>query len=260
MPRVRAGFLVFTACVLCMSGVALAQSAEKHVRDASALEILNRTITANGGLTTLSGLQDVSETGQIKFPSADNTPSPVAIRLAGVSRFRMEADLPEGKTIWVANDAAGSKQSGDDKRPMVADNAINLGGLSFPLFYVLSAFQNAAMQVRLVGIEQKSGRSVYRIRIEGLSSRRFKIGKDLVIDALTFDVLSVSDQPLPMYMGREKSSSIGPREIDFSDFRSVQGVRVPFSIITTIHGQAMEEISLTQVALNTKTLPQDFEP
>ncbi|HKW18905.1 MAG TPA: hypothetical protein VJO35_15455 [Terriglobales bacterium] len=260
MPCARNVVVVVASFFLLTSIAALGQSSGAKVRDSSALEILNRTIAANGGLSTLSGVQDLSEMGQLTFPSADNSPAPVTIRLAGTSRFRMEADLPEGKTIWVTNDAAGSKQSGEDKRPMVADNAVNLGGLTFPLFYVLSAFQNAATQVRLVGIEQKSGRSVYRIRIEGLSSRRFRIAKDLVIDALTFDILSMSDQPLPMYMSKAKSTAIGPREIDFSDFRSVQGVRVPFLIVTRIHGQPMENISLTQVALNTKVLPQDFEP
>jgi hypothetical protein len=232
-------------------------------RDSSAIDILNRTATAAGGLKALSQVRDVTETGQLTLFLDRTEAGAVNIQLLGTSRFRMDADLPRGKATWIADGEAGSKQKGKQKEWMAASSAANLGALTFPGAFISVALADQRTSVRLIGIEQKSGRSVYRIRIRGKlldGSHPSNLEKDLVIDALTFDVIAVNDQPLPMYMSQEKSVEIGPREIDFGDFRSVQSIRIPFSIVSSLHGQATMNVTLTDVSINTNLSQQEFEP
>jgi hypothetical protein len=227
------------------------------------MDILTRTINANGGLQAVSSLNDLVESGQITLLLDTVDTGPVAISLHGTRQFRMEADLSAGKTIWIANGEGGSKQDSQTKVWIATVSATNLGALTLPVAFVRTALLNQGTSVRLMGVEQKSGRSVYRIRIQGQfpeEGHNVAIEKDLVIDALTFDILCMNDQPLPMYMSKDRSPEIGPHQLDFGNFQSVNGVRIPFSIVSSMHGQPMMKIALTQVSSTAPLPQQQFDP
>lgn len=260
---------LFLHLLISFSSLAVAQnssvglSSPKFQRDSSAIEILNRTATAAGGLRALSEVSDVTESGRLTLFLDRTEAGSVTLHLLGAARFRMEADLPGGKETWIADGSAGSKQGGKQKQQLVASNAGNLGALTFPAAFVRAALVDQRTGVRLMGIEQKSGRPVYRVRIRGQileGSHPSNLEKDLLIDALTFDVVALNDQPLPMYMNRSKSNEIGPHELDFGDYRPVNGVRFPFVITSSVHGQIMMSITLTGVSTNTNLDAQEFQP
>jgi hypothetical protein len=94
--------------------------------------------------------------------------------------------------------------------------------------------------------------------------------KELLIDALTFDILSIEDYPAPIRnagkrsairppANSEKHSDSPPRAIAFSDFRTVKGVRIPFSVSAKLMGQETMSIRLDQVTFDSNLSAQDFK-
>jgi hypothetical protein len=181
----------------------------------------------------------------------------------------MDADLPDGKLSWVAKEGKGSKKESGGKAhwlPLPPEDAINLGNLTFPLAHIGAAFTDVTTEVSFVGIEKRDGRSLYRIRVKGnlelvkQSSHTDSVTKDMLVDALTFEIVSVEDHPHPTHRSSDKSVDTTPRLVDFGDFRTVSGVRVPFSIRTRVHGQEMLQIRLSGITFNTDLSDQEFRP
>jgi hypothetical protein len=233
-------------------------------RDPMLLNILTRIVTAAGGAQRLAAVQGLSESGEIEFYWGENIKGPVTIRSLGGTHFRMEADLPQGKKIWVANDGSGSRKEADQKAVALPyAKAINLGNLTFPVAYVVAALSDPAAEVSLVRIENDKDRSIYHLRLKGrlgLIDRgpaRGAIVKDLLVDAASFDILTVEDFPYSRG-STGKGRDAAPREIDYQDFRLVSGVRVPFSINTKLEGQRTFSIHLREAAFDANLTVGDF--
>jgi hypothetical protein len=253
------------------------QDAKPVPRNPVLLDVLARVINAAGGTQALAAVHDLTESGEITFHWGDGVDGPVTIQTLGGNHFRMEAELPKGKRTWVVSDGNGTRKEGDRKVvPLSGDSAINLGNLTFPVAQVAAALADPKTDISLVGIETRDGRSIYRVRVKGqlgLSSTPIPIlpvVKDLLIDALNFSILSIEDRPFRTYQAKrklsgkaaeadEKLSDKPPREIQFEDFRTVNGVLVPFSVSTKLMGQETMSIHLTKVAFNSNLSPDDFK-
>jgi hypothetical protein len=231
-------------------------------RDAQAIEILDRVVQTVGGAQALASVHDIAESGEITFYWGKDVKGPVTIRALGGNHFRMEADLPESKKTWVVRNGTGSKTEGQRTVPMTDDSAANLENLTYPISHVAAALADFTADVSFVGIEKQEDRSVYRVRVKGQLGLRSNAGqnapivKDLLIDALTFDVVSVEDRPFPNRADR--SHDTPSRAIEYGDFRVVNGVRIPFSISTRLMGQKTLSIALSEVTFNSNLSDQDF--
>jgi len=257
----------FLLAVITLSVPIFAQEpARQPRRDPILLDVLTRVVSAAGGAQALAAVHDLTESGEITFHWGEGVKAPVTIKAFGGNHFRMEAALPEGKRTWLVNDGNGTKKEGDQKAlPLSSENAVNLGNLTFPIAQIATVLGDARTDISLVGIETMEGRSIYRLRVKGqlgLSSKpipTLPVVKDLLIDALNFSILSVEDRPFRTYEKGGKSSDKPSRAIEFGDFRTVNGVLVPFSISTKLMGQQTLSIRLTSVAFNSNLSPEDFK-
>jgi hypothetical protein len=234
------------------------------VRDAQAIEILARTVQAAGGAQALASVHDLTESGEITFYWGKDVKGPVTIRALGGNHFRMEADLPEGKSTWIVKDGIGAKKDGDMAKSISRDNALNLCNLTYPISHVAAGLADPATDVSFIGLEKREDRSVYRLRVKGKlglvgDGSPASVVKDIIVDALTFDILSVEDHPFRTYKRGGKPSDTAPREIDFADFRTVSGLRVPLSIGTKLQGQRTLSIHLSEVTFNNNLSVNNFE-
>ena len=241
------------------------QDAISPGRDRQSLEILARVVQANGGSQAFANVRDITERGEITFDWGDHVSGPLTIQILGGS-FRLEADLPDDKRVWVARNGTGSETKNHKSITMTQQEAVNLGNLTFPLAHVVSALLDPAAQVAFVGIEKMEGRSVYRLEVKGQLGLATKeqcgpVSKDLLIDALTFSIVGLEDHPHPTNrVPNAKSIDTTPREVAFSDFRTVNGLLVPFSITTKVHGQEMFQIHLSEVLFNSTIDDAKFRP
>jgi hypothetical protein len=256
------GLTITVAVTPCSS---FGQQAKAPERDAQSIEILTRVIQASGGTQALAGVHDITESGEITFYWGENVKGPVTIRTLGGNHFQMEADLPAGKSTWVIRDGSGSKKDGDKSVPISTENAINLGNLTYPLGHIAAALADVATEVSFVGIVEQEGRSVYRLRVKGqlglvgTPSPGVRVVKDILVDALSFDIVGVQDRPYRTYKPGRRASDPPAREIDFTDFRVVNGVRIPFSITTNLQGQKTLDIRLSEVTFNKGLGEGDFQ-
>jgi len=135
-------------------------------RDPLLMDVLTRVVSVGGGSQALASVRDLTESGEITFHWGQGVKGTVTIQALGSNHFRMEADLPDGKHTWVVNDGDGTRKEADRKaEPLSSENAVNLLNLAFPISHVAAALRDAETDVSLVGIEQRDGRSVYRLRL-----------------------------------------------------------------------------------------------
>jgi hypothetical protein len=232
-------------------------------RDPVLLDVLARVVNAAGGPQTLASVHDLTESGEITFCWGDGVKGPVTIRTLGRNNFRMEANLPDAKKTWVVRNGSGTRIEGEKTVPMTNDGALNLENITYPLAHVTAALTDSATDVSLVGIEKQEGRSLYRLRVKGQlglaseSSQRNAVTKELLIDALNFDIVSVEDRPFPNRAGGSKDTP--SRTIEYGDFRVVKGARIPFSITTKLLGQKTFSIHLADVTFNSNLTDEDFQ-
>jgi hypothetical protein len=83
--------------------------------------------------------------------------------------------------------------------------------------------------------------------------------KDLIINALNYDIQSVEDHPYRTYKNGGRPSDVAPRVIDFGDYRAVSGVRMPFSVSTKLQGQQTLSIQINEVSFNNNLTASDFQ-
>lgn len=257
------GFLFAISASCLMLGQS--QEASSLERDPQSLDILSRVVQAGGGFQALAAVGDITEKGEISVYWGAGFKGSVTIKLSGGSRFRMDADLPQGKSTWIVKDAVGSKTESKKTTSISSENAINLGELTYPIAYAVAALKDAKSNVSFIGIEKRENRSVYRVLVKGRlgltdqATPLSNVSKNLLIDALTFDIVSVEDYPYRTYTTGGRPSKKAPRAIEFGNFRSVNGLRTPFAISTKLQGQKTLDIRLTEVELNTHLSVQEFE-
>ena len=250
---------------LIASGYAYSQQQKvQPVRDANALDILSRVVNAAGGAQALVAVRDLTETGNITFNWGDGVTAPVTIKILSGNYFRMEADLPDGPRIWNVENGVGWRKQYDHLASISNDKAVNLENLTYPLREVAAALADPTTAVSLVGIETLNSRSIYRVRLKGrlgLTRDASPVGptsKDLLIDALTFDILAVNDFPFFTYQPGGKRSDVATRMVTFEDFKIINGIRIPFSISTKVLGQPTSSISLSEITFNSNLSDADF--
>jgi hypothetical protein len=257
------------------------QDTKPQLRNPVLLDVLARVVNAAGGVQALAAVHDLTESGEITFHWEKGVEGPVTIQALGGNHFRMEADLPQAKRVWVVNDGVGSRKEADQKAVALPySNAINFGGLTFPIAHVAAVMADPAAEVSLVGIEKPKGRSVYHLRLKGRlglvgnGTPAGSVVKDVLVDALTFQILTVEDYPYSRKpyprsrkrLGRRssspesngKASDTATREIAYEDFRVVNGIRVPFSINIKLDGQRTFDIRLDEAVFNTNLSDSDF--
>ena len=230
-------------------------------RDPRAIDILNRTLKAAGGIQALSGIHNFTESGDVKLFFAEEVKGTVLIRSLGGNHFRMDASVPGGRRSWTLSGGHGSRRESSGKKSVLTDqSAVDLANLSFPLAYVTAAVNDPQAKIAFRGVEDWRGRSVYRIQLKGKLGivDRGILVRDLLVDAMGFDILVVEDEHLRIHKTGDKPTDLASRQIEFGDFRITNGIRVPYWINIRLMGQQVMRIELNQVAFNGQFSNLDF--
>jgi hypothetical protein len=261
--RVLVRVLLLFSIFAITASVADSQSVTAAVvRDSRATEILNRAVAAAGGMKAISAIHDITESGGVTFFYGNGVRGKLVIRGLGGNHFRMDADLADGKRVWIVRDGKGTRTEKNGKDQSLSDqNAIDLERLTFPIGHVAAAIADSTTSVAFLGVEQRRGRSVYRVKLTGnlgLTPSGHAM-KDLVVDALTFDIVAVDDcNVITPERGAKAPIVNSAREVEFNNFAVVDGIRVPLSISTSLMGTRTLLIELGEVAFNTNLTDGNF--
>lgn len=184
--------------------------------------LLNQAIASKGGLPKLQGIKTVRVEGTMTSQSVgDPVAFPVVTSIEYPDRFRVDANMPQGKVSQVYADGAYWVEGPDGTRSLSADQAGPI---------------RAAVD-----------RDTVRLLVAAAAGTR--IVREVDADAPEFAALEISGggmAPVTLIINRdngliEKARYSGPdgrSEEIYSDYRNVNGIQVPFHTVLRRGGTA----------------------
>jgi outer membrane lipoprotein-sorting protein len=226
MTRRFASVLVSALLVLAAAPRAATQAVD---------ELVARNIQAKGGAARLKAIDTVRQTGHLSMQGMAGTMKVFSKR---PNLIRQEITLGtmtvinafDGQNAWMVNPFLGSTD------PVVmggpeAEEIKEQSSFDGPLV----DYKSQGGKLELVGQETLDGRKVEHLRLTGRSGSV----QHIYLDAET---------ALEVEMVRE--SDTGKLEQTLSDYRDVDGVKVPFLIKTSVNGVPMGEITVDKIEFN----------
>jgi hypothetical protein len=234
-------------------------------RDPQALAVLTKCVIATGGAQALGNLKDYTGKGNITyFWAGQEVNGAVTVQSARPDQFRLDANLAQGTRSWVINGGQGSIKDADGKQSTIPTfNGLALGSLTLPYSTLLQSLSDSSVTVNSLGDQIVAGKQVIRVRIQhNFLSDLDPTGdwsrwsaREFLIDAFTFQIAGTR----AVLHSNDSSTREHTQEILFSDYRSVNGIAVPFSIVETIGGQKTWAIQLDSVNFNTGLTDTNFQ-
>ena len=216
--------------------------AGKAQPDTNAADLLRRVIEARGGLPALKAVRTVVADSQTVLQLQQGTlPSTTKTYIAYPDKFRVDAEVNGTQTTQVYNAGKAWVKSPvgiqDAPPPMLAEFAANVRRDTIPM---LIDAAEGRLTVRVLPDQKgRDGRQMRVLEISGPSIDRVRLYIDNEM-LVTGQAYSRSDPA-----GRQILS-----EEVFSDYRTVNGVRVPFEAQLLQNGQPVLKRTLTNVVLN----------
>jgi len=241
------------------------QTPPAPARDQQAVAILAQSLIASGGLPAIAAILDFKATGNITyFWAGEEVTGTATIKGRGTDQFRIDSALSNGNYSLVVSKGSGElKDIRGRTTPIAFANAVNKGNLIFPLAEVTARFNDTTVGITYVGLTTVEGHPLHQIRTRRILMPDTGQGqlinklttRDFFIDPQTFQVVATLDMGHP----DDKAGIDFPHEMLFSDYRTINGILVPFSITERIAGQTTWTIQLSQISFNAGLGDTDFQ-
>lgn len=219
--------LSFLACAVLVAGVQLtAQSID---------DIVAKNLQAKGGADKVQAVQALKQTAHVTFQGMTGTitvygkrPNMVRQEIAVAGQTVVNAF--DGTTAWSVNPLTGSSEPTVVTGPQ-ADDIKMQSEFDSPLVN----YKAKGYELQMIGTETRNGREVYHLKLTGTNKRV----QNLYIDAKTnLEMEIVGD------------SSMGPIENELSDYRDVNGIKMPFMMRTLSNGAVLGQIAVDTIEVN----------
>jgi hypothetical protein len=242
MPRLaRAACLILALAASC----AMAAVSTATVPQLTAKQIVAKNVKARGGLDAWRKIDTMVSIGQLETGNPSMPRLPFVMQQARPNKTRFEVHARDKTSVRVFNGVEGwklhqSHKGSPEVLPYTAEEiaaARDALGLDGPLV----DYQAKRVGVDFDGIEEVAGKPAYRliVKLPSGATRRWWI------DAATF---------LDLKYERDSRTSTGQPatlSVSFANYKSVDGLLIPHSIITGREsGKAIEAMVIEQVFLN----------
>jgi zinc protease len=206
--------------------------------------LLDKAIAAKGGLAKLQGIRTVrSEGTMIVTDLAGPVPFKVVANIAYPDRFRVDADMPGGRVAqvyaagryWVIDPDGKSNELPEEGRPEI----------------------KASIQRDLIAVLVKAGTGQLVVR---------EVDSDEPVLA-ALEISGADMRPLTLFVSRDTGlvdrsrydAAEGRVEERYSDYRSVDGIQIPFHTVVRRKGMTSIERDVRTIKFNVPLAPGIFE-
>lgn len=240
--------LTFTSAVLVISfgwSSAILAGAQRAIAP-TADEIVAKNISAKGGADKLKAVNSVRITAAA---TVQGNITQMVIELKRPNLRRQEVTLNgqkivqafDGTTAWLLNPALGEQpiqmpapQTASMKKDAEFDSP-------------LLDYRTKGVRVALVGREDVDGRPAYHLKVTTAdgAAREYYVDTDSYLE---FRV----DAPI------EQNGIHGTLSVSMSDYRDVDGLKMPFSLKQTLNGQVVADLRVSTVELNVPLDASEF--
>lgn len=236
------------ASTFLVTGQAYSQTNTAVANDPQAVAILNQVIAKAGGATLVNGLQDFTGSGQITYDEPESVSGGVTVRGTVNEQFRIDSNLPSGvEAEAITAGSMSTKNENGNVTSFYYQVPVCPERIIVPYFFLRAAlnginfavtFKGTTALANTSGVEQIEVKEVFPNGALDQSEYRTV---DLFIDPQTLVVVMMQDT-IPNEL---------TRQVSFSDFQTVGGLSVPFTITETIGETPNWTIQLSQIAFNT---------
>jgi hypothetical protein len=268
MRRFSAVALLIVLSVLPASLIARQgnQPPPAPARDQQAVSILTQCLSAAGGLPAVTAILDFKATGSVTYYWAGQEATGTTIvKGRGTTQFRIDSAVSSGNYTLLVNNLSGElKDIRGRTTPITFANAVNKGNLIFPLAEIANRFPDTTVGITYVGLVTLNGQQVHQISTRRVLMTDTGRGqfmntltrRDFFIDPQTSQVVATLDQGHP----DNKDQIDFPHVMLFSNYQTVNGILVPFSITERVAGQTTWTMQLSQITFNSGLGDTDFQP
>ena len=205
-------------------------------------------------LSGVSGWKGLTAEGTIKYANGSEYPAHVAV--LGMDRYRLDVDRAEGKQSTVITGTTGVFLPASGKSVAVSSDINALGLLAFPRL-LSSQYPNAKSIWTDQGSTTVGGKVLYRITLDDPATDA--TGNPWKTEELFFDpgtgrlvmstaVVHLNSSDPALYM----------LETSYDDYRTVNGITLPYSYTQSLNGQTSWTLSLTTIDLQAIPTPALF--
>ena len=207
-----------------------AQLAAQNVDD-----LVAKNVQAKGGAERLEAVLTMKQTAHVTFQGMTGT---ITVYGKRPNLVRQEIEMAgqkivnafDGTTAWSINPFAGSGQPVAISGPQ-ADEIKMQSDFDSPLVN----YKAKGYELELVGVENLGGREAYHLK---LTSKEHRV-QQLYLDAKTnLEIKIVGDSPM------------GAVENELSNYREIQGLKLPFTMRTVSAGNVVSQTTVDTVELN----------
>lgn len=242
----------FLFCVLTFTVLLRSQQAQPAVqRDSQAAFVLQRSLAAMS--QTLPA--DSVATGTITFVEGSKTSTgSVRILTRGLDQTSEELQLPDGTRTLTYSQGLATEILNSTANSLQQELAVTAQSTSFPLPLLGCALNNAETALQYIGIETLDGVQVHHIRFWStfLSTPKLQPLAEFSTRDVWVDVATGLPRKLS-YVRREARGSAPriPVDVFYSNYQTVAGTVVPFSIQKSLNGTPWATITIQSIQFNT---------
>ena len=244
LRKVFLSCMAMSVCMpLAMIGVANAQAPAKL----TAAQIIEKNVSAKGGLEAWRAVQTISFTGKMEAGGKQNTELPLQLQLKRPHKSRMELEF-QGTAVQVYDGTNGWKLRpflGRDTVEPYSPEELKSASLESELDGPLVDYAAKGTQVELEGVEKVEDHDTYKLKL----TMKGEQARHLWIDAETFLEAKIEGTPSRM------DGKMHPVEIYYRDYRSVDGLMIPYvreTVVLGLRQPSKHKISIETVAVNPK--------
>ncbi len=232
-------------------------------RDPQAISILRNTLAAMGGQSAAS-IQDTLVIATTT-PPVDRGGSPVAvtIKTKGMNMIRADSTGSGNNDSVIYNKGRELHSSSNGWSTTNSANAEHKRIEHLPALMLAYELARSDFSVSYIGQETLNGRSIHHLSLARVSTTGTGVDDiltknsrlDLFIDSQTFLIAKISF----LYLATNDWRRGYPMEIYYDDYRTVNGLLVPFHQRYVYDGQPAGEMQFTSMVVNQGASDSDFE-
>jgi outer membrane lipoprotein-sorting protein len=239
--------MIFSVILLFLA-VPLAVAADSATApvELTAAQIVEKNVAARGGLQAWRAVQTLSMSGKMEAGGKQNAQLPFVIEMKRPHKSRVEIAFANDKAVQIYDGANGWKLrpylGRRDVEPYSADEMKEASMVS-DLDGLLVDYATKGTHVDLEVLEKVEGNDAYKLKLTLKGGQMMHVW----VDTQTF--LEVKVEGIP----RRMDGKMRPVEVYYRDYKSVNGLMVPYVLETTVQGvKQSHKMSLETVVVNPK--------
>jgi hypothetical protein len=228
-------------------------------KDPQAIDVVTQTLGTAGGNAAIKAIVDYTANGNVtNYLDVDRElKGTVTVRGRGSNQFRLDSSLSSGVRSEVTDGTTTVKAEDGTVSHPHTQPPMAPARLVVPYLQLIAALTSRTLNLTDKGIVNVDGSPLHDIQVQHISAASpnriigltAPLTVDYFIDPSTFQITMIQDTVFTQVT----------RQLRYSNFKTVNGISIPFSISATIYGRVNWIIDLSAIEFNVGLQDSDFQ-